>query len=70
MELAELKAARDNLKRARAAGIRSVAFGEDRVEYASDREMAAVLAAIEADIARLEGGPRSTFIRINATKGA
>lgn len=61
---------RDELKRARLAGLSAVAFGEDRVEYKSDREMAAALAAIETDIAILERGRSPSFIRINPTKGA
>ncbi|MFC3631854.1 phage head-tail joining protein [Paracoccus angustae] len=57
-----LRFMRDELIEARAKGVRAVQFGEDRVEYRSDSEMAAAIAAIDAEIAQLNGrGSRRTF---------
>lgn len=60
--LERLKLLRDELIEARAKGVRAVAFGEDRIEYRSDGELAAALASVEAEIAKLEGrASRRTF---------
>lgn len=60
--LERLLSLRDGLIEARANGVRAVQFGEDRVEYRSDSEMAAALAAVDAEIARLTGRTsRRTF---------
>lgn len=56
IELAELEGLRDALVRARAAGVRSVAYEGRRVDYGSDQEMAAALADLEARIATAKGG--------------
>lgn len=60
--LDRLQTLRDGLVEARAKGIRVVQFGEDRVEYSHDNELAAALAAIDAEIAKLTGrGSRRSF---------
>lgn len=60
--LARLLLLRDGLIEARANGVRTVQFGDDRVEYRSDGELAAALAAVDAEIAKLTGrGLRRTF---------
>lgn len=60
--LDRLQALRDGLIEARARGVRVVQFGEDRVEYSHDNELAAALAAVDAEIATLTGrGSRRTF---------
>lgn len=57
-----LRSMRDELIEARAKGVRAVQFGEDRVEYRSDSEMAAALAAVDAELAKIAGrGSRRTF---------
>jgi hypothetical protein len=50
MTLEELKAQRDALLAARYAGIRTVEIDSRRVTYASDAEMAAVIAASRSTI--------------------
>lgn len=67
--LGELLIALDELKAARAAGVSAVGFGEDRIEYKSDREMATAIASIEADIARLTRGNRSRTFYPRTSKG-
>lgn len=69
MNLNELRAARDELQSARFDGVRTVRFGEDNVEYKSDSEMATALAAIEAEIAKLERGARPRTFYPSTSKG-
>ena len=53
---------RDGLIEARTNGAKVVQFGEDRVEYRSDGELAAALAAVDAELAKLTGrGSRRIF---------
>ena len=60
--LDRLQLLRDGLVEARAKGIRAVGFGDDRIEYRSDGELAAALASVDAEIAKLEQrGSRRTF---------
>lgn len=57
-----LELLRDGLIEARAKGIRAVGFGDDRIEYRSDGELAAALASVDAEIAKLEQhASRRTF---------
>ncbi len=60
--LDRLQLLRDGLVEARAKGIRAVGFGNDRIEYRSDGELAAAQASVDAEIAKLEQrGPQRTF---------
>lgn len=59
--LAELQSRRERLAAARAEGVRSVGFGEDRVDFKSDAEMAAALAALDREIVGLQGKRINTF---------
>lgn len=62
LTLAELTTAHDSLLRARAGGMRRVRDqnGEE-IEYRSDAEMARALAALDSEIAKLNGKPPSAF---------
>ncbi len=64
--LAQRQAQLDALKTARATGARSIQFAERKIEYKSDREMAAAISALEAEIA---GQPRAKNIVVRSTKG-
>lgn len=60
--LERLQLLRDGLVEARAKGIRAVGFGDDRIEYRSDGELAAALASVDVEIAKLEQrASRRTF---------
>ncbi len=65
----ELEAMRDELMRARASGTRSVRFSDGRaVEYKTDGEMAAAIAAIDRQIAQARS-PRAGGLAFSASKG-
>ncbi|KAF0113123.1 MAG: hypothetical protein FD149_2229 [Rhodospirillaceae bacterium] len=65
--LTELIPLREALLLARANGIRSVTHCEKRIEYKSDDEMAAALAALEREIA--VGQDRVRRVYITTSKG-
>lgn len=67
--LSDLIAQRDNLVKMRAAGTASVRDGDRSVAFRSDAELAAAIAALDAQIATLEGRPPVRQIRIWADKG-
>lgn len=69
MTLDELAASRDRLRRARFKGVLSVRIDGEEVTYKSDAQMAAALAAIEADISKLTRGPRPRTFHPVTTKG-
>jgi hypothetical protein len=52
--LAQLEAT----KAARRSGVREIWFGERRLTYRSDKEMATAIAALEDEIAAMQGTPR------------
>jgi hypothetical protein len=71
--LEELQSRRDALFRARAGGVRSVSIpaaggGTRAVEYKSDSEMAAAIAALDREMSKLQGG-RSPDIVFTTSKG-
>lgn len=66
--VAELTDRLDKLRAARASGARSFQYGEKRVEYRSDAELAAAIADLEHQLAG-ERGIRIHTIRITASKG-
>jgi tRNA A37 methylthiotransferase MiaB len=57
-DLAELQSQLDAAKSARASGVRELWFGERRVTYRSDKEMATAISALEDEIAALQGTAR------------
>ncbi len=63
LSLSELTAARDSLFQARSQGVRRVKDqnGEE-VEYRSDAEMRAAIAALDAEIAAAVRRPASTIL--------
>lgn len=62
LSAAELAAMRDGLIRARARGVRVTMIEGRRVEYASDAEMAAAIADLEARMRRATTGPVRTIL--------
>jgi hypothetical protein len=48
----------ESLRAARRSGALEVQFGDRRIRYRSDRELALAIAATEEEIAALEGVPR------------
>lgn len=64
--LTQLRRQLDDLKAARATGARAIEFQGRRVEYKSDSEMAAAIAALEAEI---DGKPRMKNFVVRSTKG-
>ena len=70
MTKADMVAARSALQASRAAGV--LTFRDqngEMVTYKSDREMAAALAALDRDIATLDGVARPHTIHFNMSKG-
>lgn len=67
--VAELKEWRERLQRARFSGTRAVQDASGRrIEYRSDVEMAAALAALDNQIAELSGDPLR-ILRVHSSKG-
>ena len=65
----QLQARIDALETQRMQGIRTVVDeNQERIDYASDREVAAALAAARRQLAALDARPVHT-IRFNMTKG-
>jgi len=69
MTLEELTACRDRLRRARFKGVMTIAIDGETVTYKTDGQMAAALASIEAEIAKLTRGPRPRTIYPQTMKG-
>ena len=66
--LADLKAWRDVLMKARFTGERVVQYGDTRLEYKTEAEMRDALAALDREISQLSGsGVRD--VRVYTTKG-
>jgi hypothetical protein len=68
-DLPALEAFRDNLMRARYAGVRTVKTETEEVSYASDAEMRTALADLERRIADLRGAPKINTVRLTVSKG-
>lgn len=69
LTLSELETMRENLVRARLNGVREVRDQNgETVQYKSDREMAAALASVESEIARLQSNTVKQ-VRFTTTKG-
>lgn len=69
MTLDELTASRDRLRRARFKGVLTVAIDGESITYKGDAQMAAALASIEAEIAKLTRGPRPRTFHPTTKKG-
>ena len=69
MELPQLRAQRDALRAARYTGALTVRAGDKWVTYKSDREMASALAALEREIAALEGRTKTRRLLPYGEKG-
>lgn len=67
--LAELQAWKGALQKARYSGTRKVQFGNSIVEYKSDTEMDAALAALDRDIRAASSSQPVRMIRISSSKG-
>ncbi len=67
-DLAQLTAWRDALMEARYKGVRTVEYGDKRVTYATDTEMANALADLERRIVGADQGQVSV-VRIQSSKG-
>ncbi len=61
----------DKLRAARAKAAKVVQFGDRRAEYRSDAELAAALAALEAELEQAQGTvmPRTIVVRPPDYKG-
>ena len=64
-DLASLRVQLEALKASRRSGVTRTRFGEREVSYRTDNEMRDAIAALEAEIAALDGSPvvRSINIR-------
>ena len=70
LAISDLLAARDRLVEARASGLSTlVDQNGERIEYKSDREMAAALAALDAEISRAAGRMFPRSITFRTSKG-
>jgi hypothetical protein len=57
------------LKDARASGVLECQYSERRVRYKSDSEMARAIAALEAELAELEGLGRPMNVVVRGNRG-
>lgn len=64
----ELEARLEKLRKHRASGMRRVEFGDQRLEYRSDAELAAAIGDLERQLAGAAGAHIHT-VRVTATKG-
>ena len=67
-DLAQLTAWRDALMESRYKGVRTVEYGDKRVTYATDTEMANALADLEHRIVGA-GQAQVSVVRIQSSKG-
>lgn len=68
VDVAELTAWRDKLKKARYVGLRVVEYDGMRIEYKSDTEMADAIAALDREISGQQATPVTT-LRLLPGKG-
>ncbi|GAA0599168.1 phage head-tail joining protein [Caenispirillum bisanense] len=67
-DLATLQAQRQKLAEARATGMRTVQYGDKKVEYRTDAELRAALDDLDRQIAQASG-KRVLRIRVASSKG-
>ena len=65
----DLKIKLETLKTMRASGARKVRFEDFETEYRTDRELLAAIAALQDEIAGLEGTARPRAVLLRSTKG-
>jgi hypothetical protein len=68
-DAATLRSQLENLKAARATGAREIWIGERRVQYRSDRELAAAISALETEFAAAAGAPKPSTVIVRGDKG-
>jgi len=68
--LAELQTRLDNLRAARAEGVRRIEYADRRLEFRSDAEMATAIADLERQIFNLSGIASVRMVRFSTSKGA
>lgn len=67
--VAELQTRLDALQKSRAAGTRSVRFGDHQIDYKSDSEMAAAVADVKQQILLGSGTGLVHTVRVSSSKG-
>jgi hypothetical protein len=67
--LAELHDRLDSLRSIRAGGEREVQYGEDRVVFRTDAELAAAIDDLERQIATASGARPVRMVRFSTSKG-
>jgi len=68
VDITELERLRDELLRARASGTRELQYGEERVRYGTDAELAAAIADLDRRI-RSASTPRPATVTFASSKG-
>jgi hypothetical protein len=68
-DITTLQAQLDALKAARASGVKTASFGERSATKFSDKEIVAQIAALENEIATMQGAPRPRGVVIRGGKG-
>jgi hypothetical protein len=68
-DLATLRGDLETLKSARRMGARAVQIADRQVTYRNDRELTSQIAALEAEIAAIDGTEKPRTIIIRNTKG-
>jgi hypothetical protein len=70
-DIAALQAQLEAAKAARFSGTREIQFGERRVVYRSDKDMATAIAALEEEINQAQGTsrPRNVVLRPPPNRG-
>jgi hypothetical protein len=67
--LAQLQAWKAALEAARYKGLRTVEYGDRKMEYRTDAEMRIALADLTRQIDAASGSPSVSMIRISSSKG-
>jgi hypothetical protein len=68
-DIAVLQVQLETLRAARRSGVRTLTFGERSQTRASDKELVAAIADLEAEIAATAGTPRPRSVVIRSGKG-
>lgn len=69
VDLAELQTRLENLRALRAGGEREIQFGNERVAYRGDAELAAAIADLERQIASASGVQPIRMVTFSTSKG-
>lgn len=68
-DLATLLARLERLKSARSSGIFEIRFADRTTRYRNDRELAAAIGALQAEIDAMQGAPKPRNLTVIANKG-